>query len=99
MATCKGRHNVGSAGSGHGRGFVRVRLAVSDTGPIHYVVLIGHVEILRGLVSTVIIPSGKGKMPKDQGNLASHRKPRQPYRLARVDDGLAHGEGASTDRI
>jgi predicted nucleic acid-binding protein len=34
-----------------------VRIVVADTGPIHYLVLIGHVEILPALFEKVIIPS------------------------------------------
>jgi predicted nucleic acid-binding protein len=34
-----------------------VRIVVADTGPIHYLVLIGHSEILPALFERVIIPS------------------------------------------
>jgi predicted nucleic acid-binding protein len=34
-----------------------VRTVVADTGPIHYLVLIGHIEILPALFERVIIPS------------------------------------------
>jgi predicted nucleic acid-binding protein len=34
-----------------------VRVVVADTGPIHYLVLIGHIEILPALFEKVIIPS------------------------------------------
>jgi predicted nucleic acid-binding protein len=34
-----------------------VRAVVADTGPIHYLVLIGHIEILPALFEKVIIPS------------------------------------------
>lgn len=32
-------------------------VVVADSGPIHYLVLIGHIEILRELFGKVIIPS------------------------------------------
>jgi predicted nucleic acid-binding protein len=34
-----------------------VRVVIADTGPIHYLVLIGHSEILPALFEKVIIPS------------------------------------------
>jgi predicted nucleic acid-binding protein len=34
-----------------------VRAVVADTGPIHYLVLIGHIEILPALFEKVFIPS------------------------------------------
>jgi predicted nucleic acid-binding protein len=34
-----------------------VRIVVADTGPIHYLVLIGRIEILPVLFDTVVIPS------------------------------------------
>jgi predicted nucleic acid-binding protein len=34
-----------------------VRAVVADTGPIHYLVLIGHIEILPALFERIIIPS------------------------------------------
>lgn len=34
-----------------------MRIVVADTGPIHYLVLIGHIEILPALFEKVIIPS------------------------------------------
>jgi predicted nucleic acid-binding protein len=33
-----------------------VRLVVSDTGPVNYLILIGHIEILPGLFEKVLIP-------------------------------------------
>jgi predicted nucleic acid-binding protein len=37
-----------------------VRAVIADTGPIHYLVLIGHSEILPALFERVIIPSAVG---------------------------------------
>lgn len=34
-----------------------MRVVIADTGPIHYLVLIGHSEILPALFEKVIIPS------------------------------------------
>jgi predicted nucleic acid-binding protein len=34
-----------------------LQLVVSDTGPIHYLILIGHVDILPALFETIILPS------------------------------------------
>jgi predicted nucleic acid-binding protein len=34
-----------------------VRLVIADTGPINYLVLIGHVELLQALFEKVILPS------------------------------------------
>jgi len=34
-----------------------VRAVIADTGPIHYLVLIGHSEILPALFEKIIIPS------------------------------------------
>ena len=34
-----------------------VRAVIADTGPVHYLVLIGHIEILPALFEKVIIPS------------------------------------------
>jgi predicted nucleic acid-binding protein len=34
-----------------------VRLVIADTGPVNYLVLIGHIEILRALFETVVLPS------------------------------------------
>jgi predicted nucleic acid-binding protein len=36
---------------------IPVRAVVADTGPIHYLVLIGHIEILPALFEQVIIPT------------------------------------------
>jgi predicted nucleic acid-binding protein len=34
-----------------------VRLAVADTGPLHYLVLIGHIDLVPALFETVFVPS------------------------------------------
>jgi predicted nucleic acid-binding protein len=34
-----------------------VRAVVADTGPIHYSVLIGHIEVLPALFEKVVIPA------------------------------------------
>jgi predicted nucleic acid-binding protein len=34
-----------------------VRLVVADTGPIHYLVLIGHIDLIPALFETVYVPS------------------------------------------
>jgi predicted nucleic acid-binding protein len=34
-----------------------VRLVIADTGPIHYLILIGHINILPKLFERVVIPS------------------------------------------
>jgi predicted nucleic acid-binding protein len=34
-----------------------VRLAVADTGPINYLILIGHIYILPALFEKVVIPA------------------------------------------
>jgi len=34
-----------------------VRLVVADTGPLHYLVLIGHIDLIPALFETVFVPS------------------------------------------
>jgi predicted nucleic acid-binding protein len=34
-----------------------VRLVIADTGPINYLILIGHIDLLRALFEKVILPS------------------------------------------
>jgi predicted nucleic acid-binding protein len=34
-----------------------VRLVVADTGPVHYLILIGHIDVLASLFERIIIPS------------------------------------------
>lgn len=34
-----------------------MRLVVADTGPLHYLVLIGHIELIPTLFESVFVPS------------------------------------------
>lgn len=34
-----------------------MRLVIADTGPINYLILIGHIELLQALFDKVILPS------------------------------------------
>jgi predicted nucleic acid-binding protein len=35
-----------------------VQLVIADTGPVNYLILIGHIDILPALFEKVILPSG-----------------------------------------
>ncbi len=46
-----------------------MRLVIADTGPVHYLILIGHVDVLPALFETVILTSTV------QDELASRKAP------------------------
>ena len=46
-----------------------IRLIVADTGPVNYLVLIGHIGILSTLFETVVLPTAV------QNELASYKAP------------------------
>jgi predicted nucleic acid-binding protein len=46
-----------------------VRLAIADTGPVNYLILIGHIDLLPALFEKVILPSSV------HGELASRKAP------------------------
>jgi predicted nucleic acid-binding protein len=46
-----------------------VRLVIADTGPINYLILIGHIDLLAALFEKIILPSAV------QAELAAHNAP------------------------
>jgi predicted nucleic acid-binding protein len=46
-----------------------VRLVIADTGPINYLILIGHIDLLPALFRTVVVPTAV------QTELASRKAP------------------------
>jgi predicted nucleic acid-binding protein len=53
-----------------------VRAVISDTGPIHYLILIGHSDILADLFEKVIIPS---MVFEELGRAYQQRDPLQSF--------------------
>jgi predicted nucleic acid-binding protein len=51
-----------------------VRLVIADTGPINYLVLIGHIEVLPSLFERVLLPKAVESELADPGAPSSVRK-------------------------
>lgn len=81
--------------------------AVADTGPLHYLVLAGHIETLASLLSEVAIPDAvRDELAHPSAPLAVRDwiasppawlsiKPVMPDMLAQTDAGLDRGERAA----
>ena len=51
------RSGTGSGGSPPARFLIRMpRVVISDTSPLHYLILIGHAELLSALYTEVLVP-------------------------------------------